>query len=45
MRCKPPNKGMNLTRVSAGAGRSRGSAASSRVAAQVMPGVGRTFGE
>ena len=36
------NKGMKLTRVGAGAERSRRGAASSKVAAQLMPGVGPT---
>ena len=38
----PQNKGMNLTRVGAGARRGRRGAASSWIAAQVMPGVGPT---
>lgn len=36
------NKGLNLTRVGAGAPRSRRGAISWKVAAQVKPGVGRT---
>ena len=38
----PPNKGMNLTRVGAGARRVRRGEVSSWIAAQVMPGVLRT---
>ena len=37
-----PNKGMNLTRVGAGAERSRRDVALSKVAVQVMPGVRQT---
>ena len=37
-----PNNGMNLTRVGAGSQGTRRGGGSSWIAAQVMPGVGRT---
>ena len=40
---KPPNNGMKLTRVGAGARRTGRSEALSWIAAQLMPGVRWTF--
>jgi hypothetical protein len=39
LRSRPPNKGMKLPRVGAGAWRSRRSGAVCWIAAQLMPGV------